>query len=60
MADDAYNSSVTEEELPQELPLWLVRLDQAATLLFTFNTVILMLGMGATTYWKEVTSRCQA
>lgn len=53
VADDAYNSSATEEEGPQELPLWLVRLDQAAMLLFTFNTVILMLGMGATTYWKE-------
>lgn len=47
------NSSAGEEETPQDLPEWLVRLDQAATLLMTFNTITLMLGMGAATYWKE-------
>lgn len=38
-----------------DLPQWLVGLDNAATLVMTANTVILMLGMGAATYWKEVT-----
>lgn len=39
----------------EELPEWVVGLDNAATLVMTANTVILMLGMGAATYWKEVT-----
>lgn len=59
VAGDSYNGSATEEEAPQELPLWLLRLDQAATLLLTFNTVTLMLGMGAATYWKEVIPFCK-
>lgn len=53
--DSPNNSSAKEGATSQELPEWLVRLDQAATLLMTFNTITLMLGMGAATYWKEVT-----
>ncbi|KAG0725450.1 Solute carrier family 10 member 6 [Chionoecetes opilio] len=48
-----HNSSGEERPTPHELPQWLVRLDQAAALLMTLNTVTLMLGVGAATYWKE-------
>lgn len=51
------NDSWTREgQTPPELSEWMVNLDLAAALLMNFNTVTLMLGMGAATYWKEVTS----
>lgn len=56
IVNEVHNNSAPGGEATQELPLWLMRLDQVATLLFTFNTVTLMLGMGAATYWKEVTN----
>ncbi|KAK4295894.1 hypothetical protein Pmani_031565 [Petrolisthes manimaculis] len=46
---DENRTGIREEELPR----WVVELDNAATLIITANTVILMLGMGAATYWKE-------
>ena len=35
-------------------PYWHVVLDTTATGIMTVNTVSLMLGMGAATYWKDV------
>lgn len=51
--DGLNDSSAEEGQAPPELPEWLVKLDLATTLLMNFNTVTLMLGMGAATYWKE-------
>lgn len=52
--DRVWGENKTEIE-KGDLPQWVVGLDNAATLVMTANTVILMLGMGAATYWKEVT-----
>ncbi|KAG7165378.1 Solute carrier family 10 member 6-like 1 [Homarus americanus] len=46
--------NVTEEVVQEEVPEWLVMLDHAVTLIMTCNTITLMLGMGAATYWKEI------
>ncbi|KAK7086108.1 hypothetical protein SK128_001242 [Halocaridina rubra] len=37
-----------------ERPEWVVILDYTSTILMTCNVIILMLAMGAATYWREI------
>lgn len=44
----------TMEGVNGERPEWMIIMDHASTIILTCNTITLMMGMGAATYWREV------
>ena len=47
-----YNISSSQDI--EETEPWKIILDKAATAIMTMNTIGLMMGMGAATYWRDV------
>ncbi|XP_037794001.1 solute carrier family 10 member 6-like [Penaeus monodon] len=44
----------TMEGVNGERPEWMIIMDHASTIILTCNTITLMMGMGAATYWREM------
>lgn len=52
MADEEDKWTVVD--VNEERPEWMVIMDHASTIILTCNTITLMMGIGAATYWREV------
>lgn len=52
MADEEDKWTVVD--VNEERPEWMVIMDHASTIILTCNTITLMMGIGAATYWREM------
>ncbi|XP_042876814.1 solute carrier family 10 member 6-like isoform X2 [Penaeus japonicus] len=52
MAEEKANGTI--ENVNEERPEWMVIMDHASTIILTCNTITLMMGIGAATYWREM------